>query len=93
MLFSENAMYLIVVNNSSFFIINRRRERMYREGSGEILSLINSFAHESLLLHPIIILITFSAIQKLLYYLRNDPKNYAIRHNKSFSTSVVTHKV
>jgi len=63
MLSSANAMYLIVVvNNSLFFITNRRRERMYGEGSGEILSLRNSFLHESLLLHPIIILITFSAI-------------------------------
>jgi len=33
---SANAMYLIVVmKNSLFYITNRRRERMYREGSGE----------------------------------------------------------
>jgi len=42
---------------------------MYREGSGEILSLINSFLHESLLLHPIIILIILFCNLKTLILL------------------------
>jgi len=66
---------IVVVNNSLFFIANRRRERMYREGSGEILSLINNFLHESLHLHPIIILIILFCNMKTVILLAEWPKN------------------
>jgi len=45
------------VNSSLFFIRNWRRKKIYREGNGRILRLVNSFLHESLLLRPVIILI------------------------------------
>jgi len=45
---------------------NRRRKKIYREGTGRILRLINSFLHEFLLLLPIIILIIPFCILKTL---------------------------
>jgi len=45
---------------------NRRRKKIYREGNGRILRLVNSFLHESLFLLPIIILIILFCILKTL---------------------------
>jgi len=45
---------------------NQRRKKIYREGNGRILGLVNSFLHESVLLLPIIILIILFCILKTL---------------------------
>ena len=50
-------------------------ERMYREGNGKILSLINSFLHESLILYPIVILIILFCNLKTLILLEEWSQN------------------
>jgi len=67
MLPSVNVIYLRIYQKLiCFLIINKRRERMYWEGSGKISKLKNNFLQESLLLQSIMILIIFFCNLKIL---------------------------
>jgi len=56
---TEGMCFLVCGKHFPVFYHKRRRQKIYCEGRGKILRLMNSFLHESLFLHSIIILNIF----------------------------------
>ena len=75
MLPSVNVIYLRMDQKLIPLIINKRREIMYWDGSGQISMLKNNFLQESLLLQPMMILIIFFCKIKIFILSDECPKN------------------